>query len=81
MTYEINMTENFVMRRKTDDVFDYIVDFSRLSEWDHSITSSKKVSSGTVGLGTCFDVIIAMGPRQTPISYEITDYDFPNRAC
>ncbi|NND82079.1 MAG: SDR family NAD(P)-dependent oxidoreductase [Gammaproteobacteria bacterium] len=80
MTYKLEMLEQFDAPRSLDDAFDYIVDFSRIDEWDHTIVSAKKVSDGAIGLGTRFDVVFSMGPRKTPIAYEITEFDYPNRA-
>ena len=80
MTYKLEMLEEFDSKRSLEDAFSYIVDFSRIDEWDHTIVSAKKVSDGAVGLGSKFDLVFSMGPRKTPISYEITEFDFPNRA-
>ena len=80
MTYKLEMLEEFDSRRRMEDAFDYIVDFSRIDEWDHTIISAKKVTDGNIGLGSRFDLVFAMGPRKTPISYEITEFDFPNKA-
>ena len=80
MTYKLKMLENFDSARSIEDAFDYIVDFSRIDEWDHTIVSAEKVSDGAIGLGSKFDLVFSMGPRKTPISYEITEFEFPNRA-
>ncbi|RBP48778.1 NAD(P)-dependent dehydrogenase (short-subunit alcohol dehydrogenase family) [Arenicella xantha] len=74
------MHEQFHCERNISDVFDYVVDFSRIQEWDHTIKHSSKVTDGPIQLGTKFDVIFAMGPRRIPIAYEITEWDYPNRA-
>jgi NAD(P)-dependent dehydrogenase (short-subunit alcohol dehydrogenase family) len=80
MTYKLEMLEEFDSNRRMEDAFDYIVDFSRIDEWDHTIISAEKVTEGSIGLGSRFDLVFAMGPRKTPISYEITEFDFPNKA-
>jgi NAD(P)-dependent dehydrogenase (short-subunit alcohol dehydrogenase family) len=80
MSYKIEMREEFDTRRDLKNVFDYIVDFSRIDEWDHTILSAEKVSDGAIGLGSRFELIFSMGPRKIPISYEITEFEFPNRA-
>ena len=80
MTYKLTMLEEFDTRRNIEDAFDYIVDFSRIDEWDHTIISAEKVSDGSIGLGSKFDLVFAMGLRKSEISYEITEFEFPNKA-
>lgn len=80
MSYQITMQEQFDCRRNATDVFDYIVDFSRIEEWDHSIISSKKVTPGKIGLGSRFDLQFSMGLRKLPISYEITEFSSAYKA-
>jgi len=80
MSYSLEMQEQFACHRVISDVFDYIVDFSRITQWDHTISSSKKVSDGPIGLGTKFDLVFSMGPRKVPITYEITVFDHPHKA-
>ncbi|NNC99641.1 MAG: SDR family NAD(P)-dependent oxidoreductase, partial [Gammaproteobacteria bacterium] len=80
MTYKLEMLEEFDTRRSMEEAFDYIVDFSRIDEWDHTILSAEKVSDGAIGLGSRFDLVFSMGPRKIPISYEITEFEYPQRA-
>lgn len=77
MPNQIEMREQFHCSRSPIDVFDYIADFSRIDEWDHTIISSKKISNGAIGLGSKFDLIFSMGLRKVPIRYEIIEY-IPN---
>lgn len=80
MTYSLEMHEQFDTNRSSEEAFDYIVDFSRIDEWDHTIVSAEKVSDGKIGLGTRFDLVFSMGLRKSEISYQITEFDYPNRA-
>lgn len=80
MSYKLEMLEEFDSPRSKEDAFDYIVDFSRIDEWDHTIISAEKTSDGAIGLGSQFKVVYSMGARKTPIYYEITEYDYPNKA-
>lgn len=80
MSYSLTMHEQFSTARTVEDAFDYIVDFSKISEWDHTIIDSKKVSDGQIGLGSRFDLIYKMGLRRLPISYEITEFDHASKA-
>lgn len=80
MSYSLEMREQFDSHRLINDVFDYVVDFSRISQWDHTIVSAKKISDGKIGLGSKFELVLAMGPRRVPINYEITRFDYPHKA-
>jgi dehydrogenase/reductase SDR family protein 12 len=80
MSHTIEIEEQFHTRRSAEDVFEYITDFSRITEWDPSIISSKKISDGAISIGTQFDLVFAMGPRKSQIVYEITEFHYPNRA-
>ncbi|MFT5611404.1 MAG: dehydrogenase/reductase SDR family protein 12 [Arenicella sp.] len=80
MSHTIEIKEQFHSRRSAEDVFEYITDFSRITEWDHSIISSKKITDGAISNGSQFDLMFAMGPRKSQIVYEITEFHYPSRA-
>ncbi|MFT6712222.1 MAG: dehydrogenase/reductase SDR family protein 12 [Arenicella sp.] len=80
MSHTIEIKEQFYTRRSAEDVFEYITDFSRITEWDHSIISSKKITDGAISNGTQFDLMFAMGPRKSQIVYEVTEFHYPSRA-
>jgi len=60
--------------------FAYIVDYSLISEWDHTILKSEKVGSEPVKLGTQFELLYARTEHEIPISYEITEFTPPKKA-
>jgi NAD(P)-dependent dehydrogenase (short-subunit alcohol dehydrogenase family) len=68
------MHEQFDSPRSSEDVFRYIADFSRIHEWDHTIVSAKKVSTGPIQLGTKFELVYKQGFRKVPIQYTITEF-------
>ncbi len=80
MTYTLEMREQFICSRHPQDVFDYISDFSRIDEWDHTIVEAHKVSDGPIGVGARFALTYTMGLRRVPINYEITEFEAPSRA-
>ena len=80
MSYTLEMHETFSTPLSAKQSFDYIVDFSHIDDWDHTIVSSHKVGGSPIGLGTCFELIFAMGKRKSPISYEITEFVSPTKA-
>lgn len=80
MKYTIEMHEVFSTHASAQQAFDYIVDFSHIDQWDHTIISSEKIGDSPVTLGTCFELMFSMGKRRSPISYEITEFSSPSRA-
>jgi len=80
MRYKLEMHEVFSTQLTVQQAFDYIVDFSHIDQWDHTIVSSAKVGDAPIALGTRFDLIYAMGKRKSPISYQITEFSSPSKA-
>jgi hypothetical protein len=80
MQYNLEMHEVFSCSQSAQQVFDYIVDFSHINEWDHTIVTSNKVGDSAIGLGSRFDLVFSMGRRKSPISYEITEFASPSKA-
>lgn len=74
------MRETFHSERSAAEIFDYIVDFSRITEWDHTIVSARKTTPGSVGLASRFDLVYSMGLRKSEISYEIQEFSPPSKA-
>lgn len=54
--------------------FDAVADFTRTVEWDDSIVAGRRLDDGEPGLGSRFEVQLALGARQVPLTYEITVY-------
>ncbi len=80
MSHTIEMHEEFRCSRSPIDVFTYITDFSRIDEWDQTISSAQKRSPGAITLGTQFSLIYTLGPKRIPIEYEITRFE-PNHSA
>lgn len=86
MAADVTETETFQLPPAT--VFDEVVDFSHLAEWDPLFDSSRRVddtaSTATaddhVGLGTRFEVVASIAGTTVPVTYTIEEYDRPHRA-
>jgi len=61
------------------EAFDYTADFANIENWDPGVAESANTSSGDIGLGSTFDVMVKFGSRETPMTYTITEFDPPNR--
>ncbi len=77
MSHILEMHEQFDVPRTSEDVFNYIADFSRIDEWDHTIVSAEKTSDGPLAVGSQFDLVYKRGLRRVPIRYTITEF-IPN---
>lgn len=71
----LEMSERFFCARDPEHVFDYITDFSRIDEWDQTVTRAEKTSEGLIALGSRFNVLYSMGLRKVPIDYQITEFE------
>jgi hypothetical protein len=66
---------SIVINRGGEDVFQYIADFENYPSWNHSIIECKKISDGTIGVGTIFDTkMVYMGQKYSAL-LEITEYE------
>lgn len=59
--------------------FDNVADFTTTAVWDPGITAGERLDDGPLGVGSRFEVQLALGPLSVPLVYEITTYDRPNR--
>ena len=80
MNYTLEVHEVFTTAQSAKLSFEYIVDFSLISEWDHTILKSEKVGSEPIKLGTQFELLYARAEQKIPISYEITEFVPPQKA-
>ncbi len=67
-------------KASANDAFNLICDFSRISEWDPGVVSGKHLDTGPIKVGSRFEVVSAFGPRRIPLTYEVLEWDPPNRA-
>jgi len=70
----LEVHEVFTTLQGAKDSFDYIVDYSHIDQWDHTILESSKVGSEPIKLGTRFELLYARSEQEIPISYEITEF-------
>lgn len=54
--------------------FAYMADFSHAAEWDPSVVEASRMDTGTIGVGSVFDLAIRAGGRRLPLRYEVTDF-------
>lgn len=74
MSQSFQLKEQFVVHRPIEHVFTYLADFSQIADWDPSVVSAKKVSTGRIAKGCKFDLVLKSAGRQLPMAYELIDY-------
>lgn len=75
------VTETATFDKPAAEVYDYVVDFSNLAEWDPTFERSERRSPGTdLQEGTRFEVVATVAGKEVHITYEITQADRPNSA-
>ena len=69
--------ENTVMiRRPTAEVFAFLSDFENVPKWNYAIVETRKVSEGSVGVGTIYQQIRSV-PSRSEERFEVTAYNPP----
>jgi uncharacterized protein YndB with AHSA1/START domain len=70
----IRFSNTVEIARPTDEVFDYLADLEHTSEWNWAVTSSRKMSAGSIGVGSRFQQTRSV-PRPAVETLEITRLD------
>ena len=69
------ITQSIEIARRPEDVFAYLDDYSRHTEWQTNLVSAK--ADGPIGVGTKITEVRRMGKREQPVPIEITEHDPP----
>jgi uncharacterized membrane protein len=72
-----SIRETIQIARRPEDVFAYIDDLARHSEWQESLVSAKVVTDGPTKVGSRATEVRRMGSREQTSTYEVTEHDPP----
>jgi dehydrogenase/reductase SDR family member 12 len=61
-----------------DEAFAYMADFSNAVHWDPSVVEAARSSTGSVGTGSTFELIVGFGGRKLALHYKLVAFDPPN---
>lgn len=61
--------------RDPTEVFAYLADFSRASEWDPGIVEARRLSEGPTAVGSRFEVVALFRGKRQRFEYVVTEYD------
>ena len=75
----MRLEETRFVSRPIEEVFAYTADFANIENWDPGVESSRMVGDGPAQLGTVYDLMVKFGAAASPMKYEITAYEPPNR--
>ncbi len=67
--------ETIEVPRTLDETFAYVADFTTAAEWDPGITSSRRLDSGPIRVGSEFDVVASFRDKETPFRYVVRELE------
>jgi len=73
------LQETLEIDRPLEDVFAFVGDFANTKHWDPGVADSRQVTEGAVTVGTRYAVEVVFNGRRLPMTYEVTEWDPPNR--
>ena len=65
------------INRRPDEVFAYVTDPSRFTEWQAAVSIASAEGSGPLQQGSRLVMTRKMGPREQTMTAELTEYDPP----
>lgn len=63
--------------RRPEDVFAYVTDVSRFTEWQDAVVSARVIDEGPMRVGSKATMTRRVGNRQQTLTTELTSYDPP----
>lgn len=67
-----------VINRPVEEVFSFVTDLDKMTQWSAELVEVKKTSEGPVGLGTTFTTAVKFLGRRTEVDNEVSAYE-PNK--
>ena len=65
--------------RPVAEVFAFTADFANAERWDPGVVSSRPMQDGPPGVGSKYELMVSFGPREVPMTYEITEWEQDSR--
>jgi carbon monoxide dehydrogenase subunit G len=62
-----------------EKVFEYLSEFQSVADWDPGVVRARKLTEGSVALGTMFEVVVSFLGVEMPLRYEVIGLDPPRR--
>ena len=74
----IRIEHSLVINRPIEDVFAFVSNIEKLSQWAGPVLETKQISEGPVGVGTTSTRVAQFLGRRLETTHEVTEYE-PNR--
>lgn len=68
------LLEKIHVARPVNEAFAYVSDFTTTTQWDPVAIRAVKLTSGSVGVGTEFEVVCALPLGSITVTYKVTDF-------
>ena len=68
------MDDLIIINRPIQEVFDYLTDHSNDKHWKPFVTESRKVTTGSIGVGTRFEIVVMAWGYRRAGEVEIVEY-------
>jgi carbon monoxide dehydrogenase subunit G len=75
----ITLRERIEVAASPEEAFRFVSDFANLPTWDPSARRATRRGDGPLGVGSTFDIVVAFGGGEVPMSYTIEEYEPPRR--
>ncbi len=71
------LEQSVVINRPTEEVFAFVADIEKMSQWMSELVEAKQTSEGPVGVGTTVNAVANVLGRRAENIQEVTEYE-PN---
>lgn len=71
------ITNSVEIARSPEDVFAYLTDMSRFTEWQEAVVSARPLDDGPMKVGSKATLTRRMGKREQTFTTELTDWNPP----
>lgn len=75
----ISLHERFISPASPSDVFDYLLTFERITEWDPGIVAAERIGDGEPEVGTRFLLVSRFYGQEQELRYQIRSADGPRK--
>ena len=72
-----SLTHSVEIDRSPEDVFRYVTDPSRFSEWQDQVVSARRLDDGAMDTGSRISLTRRMGKREQTMTSELTEFTPP----
>lgn len=72
-------TGTILTSKPADEVYDYMVDFRSVEQWDETVSDARLIGDQAPGKGARYSVTVKLAGRENTLEYETLEADRPRR--